>query len=54
MHILYFFKLEPKKVFFFHKGLADFAQRIYGYIDKAYVSKTQVKAMADRIRPYVQ
>jgi len=54
VHILYFFKLEPKKVFFFHKGLADFAQRIYGYIDKAYVSKEQVKAMADRIRPYVQ
>ena len=54
VHILHFFRLEPKKVFFFHKGLADFAQRIYGYVDKAYVSPAAVKAMEARIRPYVK
>lgn len=54
VHILHFFHLEPKKVFFFHKGLADFAQRIYGYVDKAYVTPAQVKEMEDRIRPYVK
>ena len=54
VHILHFFHLEPKKVFFFHRGLADFAQRIYGYVDKAYVTPEQVKAMEDRIRPYVK
>ena len=54
VHILHFFRLEPKKVFFFHKGLADFAQRIYGYVDKAYVAPAAVKAMEARIRPYVK
>lgn len=54
VHILFFFHLEPKKVFAFHKGLADFAQRIYGYVEKAWVPKDKVKAMEDRIRPYVR
>lgn len=54
VHILYFFRLEPKKVFFFHKGLADFAQRIYGYVEKAAVSPAEAKRMEDRIRPYLR
>lgn len=54
VHILHFFKLEPKKVFFFHKGLADFAQRIYGYVEKAYVTPAEVKRMEDKIRLYVK
>jgi len=54
VHILHFFRLEPKKVFFFHKGLADFAQRIYGYVDKAWVSPAEVKRMEEKIRPYVK
>ncbi len=53
VHILHFFRLEPKTVFFFHKGLADFAQRIYGYVDKAYVSPAQARQMAEKIRPYL-
>lgn len=54
VHGLFALRLPPKKVFFFHKGLADFAQRIYGYIEKAYVSPQQIKAMEDKIRPFVQ
>ena len=53
VHVLFFFRLPPKKVFFFHKGLADFAQRIYGYVEKAHVSREQVHRMEERIRPYV-
>ena len=53
VHILFALRLPPKKVFFFHKGLADFAQRIYGYVEKAYVPKAQIKAMEDKIRPFV-
>lgn len=54
MHILFALRLPPKKVFFFHKGLADFAQRIYGYVEKAYVPKADVKAMEARIAPFVK
>lgn len=54
VHLLYRFGLEPKRVFFFHKGLADFAQRIYGYVDKAHVTPQQVAAMENKIRPYVK
>ena len=54
VHILFALHLEPKKVFAFHKGLADFAQRIYGYVEKAYVPKAKIKAMEDRIRPFVK
>ena len=54
VHILFALRLPPKKVFFFHKGLADFAQRIYGYVEKAYVPKADVKAMEARIAPFVK
>lgn len=54
VHILFALRLPPKKVFFFHKGLADFAQRIYGYVEKAYIPKNQIRAMEDRIRPFVR
>ena len=53
VHILFALKLPPKKVFFFCKPLADFAQRIYGYVEKAYISPQQVKEMEQRIRPFV-
>lgn len=53
VHILFALRLPPKKVFFFHKGLADFAQRIYGYVEKAYVPKQQIAAMEAKIRPFV-
>ena len=54
VHILFSFRLEPKKVFFFHKGLADFAQRIYGYVEKAYVPRAEARRMEERIRPFVK
>ena len=54
VHLLFALRLEPRKVFFFHKGLADFAQRIYGYVEKAHVSPAQVRAMEERIRPFVE
>lgn len=53
VHILFALKLPPKKVFCFCKPLADFAQRIYGYVEKAYISPQQVKEMEQRIRPFV-
>lgn len=54
VHLLYALKLEPKKVFFFNKSLADFAQRIYGYVEKAHISKAEIKKMEERIAPFVR
>lgn len=54
VHALFALRLQPQKVFFFCKPLADFAQRIYGYVEKAYISKADVQAMEDRIRPFVK
>lgn len=54
VHILFALKLPPKKVFFFCKPLADFAQRIYGYVEKAHISKQEAAKMEQRIRPFVQ
>ena len=45
---------EPKKVFAFCPPLANFAQRIYGYVDKAHVTPEQVAAMEARIKPFVK
>ena len=54
VHFLYRRGWEPKKVFAFCPPLANFAQRIYGYVDKAHVTPEQVEAMTARIRPYVK
>lgn len=54
VHILFALKLPPKKVFGFCKPLADFSQRIYGYVEKAHISKQEVAKMEQRIRPFVQ
>ena len=54
VHFLYKHGWEPKKVFAFCPPLADFAQRIYGYVDKAHVTPEQVEAMTQRIRPFVK
>ena len=53
VHLLYRHGWEPRKVFAFCPPLANFAQRIYGYVDKAHVTPEQVEAMTARIRPYV-
>ena len=34
-------------------GFADFAGRIYGYVDKAHISKQEVRAMEEKIRRFV-
>ena len=34
--------------------LANFAQRIYGYVDKAYIPPEEIQRMEARIRPYVK
>ena len=54
VHGLFRLKWKPEKVFGFCKPLADFAQRIYGYVEKAYISPEEVRRMEDRIRPFVQ
>ena len=54
VHILFALRLPPKKAFFFCRPLADFAQRIYGYVEKAYISPADVAAMEARIRPFVK
>lgn len=53
VHILFALRLRPEKIFFFHKGLADFAQRIYGYVEKAWVPRRKAREMEEKIRPFV-
>ena len=54
VHFLYRRGWEPRRVFALCPPLANFAQRIYGYADKAHVTPQQVAAMTDRIRPFVR
>ena len=54
VHMLYRHKWEPKRVFAFCPPLANFAQRIYGYVDKAYIPPEEIQRMEARIRPYVK
>lgn len=54
VHFLYRHQWQPRKVFAFCPPLADFAQRIYGYVDKAYLPPEEITRMTERIRPYVQ
>lgn len=53
VHLLYRHKWQPKTVFRLLPPLAAFAQRIYGYVDKAYLSPEEIDRMTARIRPYV-
>ncbi len=54
VHILFALKLPPKKVFALCPPLADFAQRIYGYVEKAAISKEEIAAFEAKIRPFVR
>ena len=54
VHFLYRRGWEPKKLFAFCPPLANFAQRIYGYVDKAYIPPEEIQRMEARIRPYVK
>ncbi len=44
VHMLYRHGWEPKRVFAFCPPLANFAQRIYGYVDKAYIPPEEFSA----------
>lgn len=46
VHVLYALKINPAKI-------SPFAGRIYGYVDKAHISKADIKAMEKRIAPFV-
>ena len=54
MHILFALRWQPKHVFFFCPPLAQFAQRIYGYVEKAYVPRAERARMEEKLRPYVE
>ena len=47
-------QVGTKRVFAFCPPLANFAQRIYGYVDKAYIPPEEIQRMEARIRPYVK
>lgn len=54
VHILYALHLPPEKVFRFSPKLTQFAQRIYGYVDKAHISKEEIARLRAKIEPFVQ
>lgn len=54
VHILFALRWQPKHVFFFCPPLAQFAQRIYGYVEKAYVPRAERARMEEKLRPYVE
>ena len=54
VHWLYRHKWEPKRVFALCPPLANFAQRIYGYVDKAHLEPDEIARMEARIRPFIQ
>lgn len=54
VHWMYRHGLQPKNAFKLCPPLADFAQRIYGYVDKAQISPAEVAQMTARIRPFVR
>lgn len=54
VHRMYERRWQPKRVFALCPPLAAFAQRIYGYVDKAYIPPAQIHAMTERIRPFVK
>ncbi|MEG1931920.1 MAG: hypothetical protein RR075_02300, partial [Pygmaiobacter sp.] len=42
VQLLFALHLEPKRIFAFCPKLATFAQRIYGYVEKAHISKGEI------------
>ncbi len=54
VQLLFKLKLPPNKVFAFVPSLASFAQRIYGYVEKAHISKAEIAKIEARIRPFVK
>lgn len=54
VHMLYAIKLNPKAFARIAPSFAQFAGRIYGYVEKAHISKSEVAALHAKIAPYVQ
>ena len=53
IHAMYACRFHPEKLRRLSPGFADFAGRIYGYVDKAHISKQDVRAMEEKIRRFV-
>ena len=53
VHFLYFLRLNPNKLSKISPSFASLAGRIYGYIEKSNVSKSQVTAWEARIKQYI-
>ena len=54
VHALYAIKLSPAVFGKICPPFARFAGRIYGYVDKAYISKEEIQKMEEKIAPYVK
>jgi surface carbohydrate biosynthesis protein len=54
VHMMHAMRLDPIRLKKIAPGFAAFASRIYGYIDKAYVSKKKRVQMRARILPYIK
>ena len=53
IHAMYACRFHPEKLRRLSPGFADFAGRIYGYVDKAHISKQDVRAMEEKIHRFV-
>lgn len=51
IHAMYAWRAAPGKAAPPFAGFADFAGRIYGYVDKAHISKQEVRAMEEKNTP---
>lgn len=54
VHMLYAIRFNPQRLQKVLPRFADFAGRIYGYIDKAYVPRQQAEKMRQKIKPFVK
>lgn len=54
VHILHALRFNPARLKKIAPGFANFAGRIYGYVDKAYVPKKQAEEWRQHIRRFIQ
>lgn len=53
VHMMYAVKFDPARLAGVAPGFADMASRIYGYLDKAHISKEEARAMEEKIARFV-
>ncbi len=53
VHCMYKIKLHPRAFARVCAPFANFAGRIYGYVDKAHIDKKDVAAMSEKIKKYI-